>query len=183
MYENQKYAPRVLEDRGMVHAIFGTGPGKTSRAIGLAIRMAGAGGKVIFVQFMKSGDSSEVELLKNIPEIRYLCPGKMPFILPKGPKKEHYDHARQALDWAREASGGDCDLLICDEILDALYFRLIPLDLVMNLVRHRNPATELVLTGADLPGELFDEADYVTQLIQVKHPYYRGASARRGIEY
>ncbi len=183
MYQNQRYPRETVRKYGLVHAIFGTGPGKTSRAIGLAIRMAGTGGRVVFVQFMKSGDSSEVKLLSRIPNIEYLCPGKMPFILPKGPKKEHYEHAEQALAWAVENSRNGIDLLICDEILDALYFRLISLDNLLDLIRGKNNRTELVMTGADLPQEIFAEADYVTQLIQIKHPYYKGVHAREGIEY
>jgi len=183
MYENQRYSRHTHNHRGMVHAVFGTGPGKTSRAVGLAVRMAGAGGEVIFVQFMKSGDSAEVEILRETRNIEYLCPGSVPFVLPKGPKTQHYDHVETALKWASEASQKGCDLLVCDEILDALHFELIHLGQIHTLIRQKDRKTELVLTGAEVPEALYDDLDYITQLTQIKHPYYRGVPARRGIEY
>ena len=183
MYENQKYKPGKKRSKGLVHAVFGTGPGKTSRAVGLAVRMVGAGGKVTFVQFMKSGDSAEVGVLKQLQGVEYLCPGKMPFILPKGPKAEHIAHAKKAMDWSFEHSRNECDLLICDEILDALYFDLIKLEQLKELILGKREETELVLTGAYLPQGIAAISDYVTQLIQVKHPYYSGVDARKGIEY
>lgn len=183
MYENQKYKPGKRRRKGLVHSVFGTGPGKTSRAVGLAVRMVGAGGKVTFVQFMKSGDSAEVGVLKQLSGVQYLCPGKMPFILPKGPKAEHYNHAQTALAWSYEHSRNECDLLICDEILDALYFNLVKPEQLNDLIVGKREETELVLTGAFLPQEVAALSDYVTQLIQIKHPYYTGVDARKGIEY
>jgi len=151
--------------------------------VGLAIRAAGVGLKVHFVQFMKSGTSGEIIIFANIPNIRYQCPGRHPYIISKGPEAVHYDHAAQALQMAFEAVEAGAELLICDEILNTLIFKLLEKKLVIELMKMCRNKTELVMTGASAPQDLIELADYVTELRQIKHPYYSGAKARRGIEF
>ena len=157
--------------------------GKTTRAVGLAIRAAGVGLKVNFIQFMKSGTSGEIIIFANIPNIRYQCPGRHPFILSRGPEAVHYEHTAKALGYAIEAVEDGTELLICDEILNTLIFELLKKEQVIELMEMCRGKTELVMTGASAPKDLIELADYVTELKQIKHPYYSGVKARRGIEF
>ncbi len=166
----------------MVHLYYGQGVGKTTRAIGLAVRAAGEGLLVNFVQFLKSGTSAEVGILENIENIRYWCPGKHPFITSRGAHPVHYQHARDAYQFALcEAKSGQ--VLICDEILDTLLFDLLKKQDLLHLIECCRGHVELVMTGRNAPSDLIETADYATEMVQVKHPYYNGAKARKGIEY
>jgi cob(I)alamin adenosyltransferase len=135
------------------------------------------------VQFMKSGNSSEVSIFKKIPNIRYWCPGKHPFIVTSGPKQVHYEHAAKALSSAFEAIERGTSVLICDEILDALIFNVLAKESIVELIEKCKTKIELVMTGVSAPADILGMADYVTELVQVKHAYYKGARARKGIEY
>jgi len=168
---------------GLVHIYYGQGVGKTTRAVGLAIRAAGAGLKVNFIQFMKSGNSGETIIFANIPNLCYQCPGGHPFILSQGPDEVHYDHASQALQYALEAVEKGTQLLLCDEILDTLIFGLLKEEQVRDLIEKCKGEIELVMTGADASWPLIELADYVTEYKQIKHAYYAGAKARKGIEF
>lgn len=174
-----------IEDRGygLIHIFYGEGVGKTSRAVGLAIRAAGEGLAVEFVQFMKSGTSGEVRIFERTPNIRYCCPGEHPFIMSKGPEPVHFQHAAAAMRGALEAVERRPHLLICDEVLDTLIFKVLHQDQLLDLIQRCKGKIELILTGRAASPELIEQADYVTELVQKKHPYYTGAKARRGIEY
>ena len=149
----------------------------------MGIRAAGTGLKVDFVQFMKSGKSGEVAILEKIPNIHYCCPGEHPFILSHGPEPLHFDHAEKALGYAFEAIGRGTHLLICDEILDTLIFELLQKKRLLKLIEECKKKVELVMTGMSAPMEFIELADYATEFIQIKHAYYIGAKARKGIEY
>ena len=151
--------------------------------MGLAIRAAGSGLQVDIVQFMKSGTSSEVSIYKKIPNIRYRCPGKHPYIMTNGPREVHYEHAAKALNFAFEAVERGTNILICDEILDTIVFNVLPKERILELINRCKNKIELVMTGINAPAEIMQMADYVTELVQVKHAYYNGARARKGIEY
>ena len=175
----------LVEDKGLgfIHIYYGQGVRKTSAAIGLAARAAGNDLQVDFVQFMKSGDSGEVATMKRIPNIRYWCPGQHPFIMSRGAEAVHYEHAEKALKHALEAVERGTHLLVCDEILDTIIFELLQKDRVRDLMERCKKKTELVMTGRYAPPEFVEFADYVTEFTQVKHAYYKGARARKGIEY
>ena len=168
---------------GLIHIYYGQGVGKTTRAVGLAIRAAGVGFKVNFIQFMKSGTSGEILIFANIPNIRYQCPGRHPFILSRGPEPVHYEHSAEALRYAVEAVKNGTQLLVCDEIMNTLIFELLEKNQVIELMEMCRGKTELVMTGASAPEDLIEKADYVTEFKQIKHPYYSGAKARKGIEF
>ena len=184
IYYTQKRSG-LIEDKGfgLIHIYFGKGVGKTTRAIGLAVRAAGDNRQVDFVQFMKSGTSSEVAIFKKIPNIHYRCPGKHPFIMSHGPEKIHYEHAAKALQFAFEAIDSATDLVVCDEILSTVIFDLLKKEQVLDLMERCRNKAELIMTGIDAPEEFINVADYVTEFVQIKHPYYSGARARKGIEY
>ena len=182
-YTQQRSGLIKDEGLGLIHIYYGQGVGKTTRAVGLAIRAAGTGMQVDFVQFMKSGNSGEVGILENIPNINYLCPGKHPFILSRGPEIVHYEHAENALAYSLEAIERGTHLLICDEILNTIIFDLLQKEQLLELVEGCKGKVELVMTGSDAPPEFIRLADYATEFVQKKHPYYSGAKARKGIEY
>ncbi len=175
----------LVKDKGLgfIHIYYGQGVRKTSAAVGLAARAAGNDLQVDFVQFMKSGDSGEVATMKRIPNIRYWCPGKHTFIMTRGPMAAHYEHAAKALSFAFEAVKRGTHLLICDEILDTLIFNVLKKERLLDLIDKCKNKVELVMTGINAPMDILDLADYVTEFVQIKHPYYSGARARKGIEY
>lgn len=135
------------------------------------------------VQFMKSGNSSEVSIFKKIPNIRYWCPGKHPFIVTSGPRQVHYEHAAKALSSAFEAIERGTNVLICDEILDTLIFNVLKKERILELMQKCKDRIELIMTGVSASDDIIGMADYATELVQVKHAYYKGARARKGIEY
>jgi cob(I)alamin adenosyltransferase len=95
----------------------------------------------------------------------------------------HFEHASKAYDFALEEVSKDTDILICDEILNTLLFDLLEKKQIHELMGICRGRTELVMTGRTAPAELIELADYVTELRQIKHPYYRGFKARMGIEF
>lgn len=171
------------ERLGLVHIYTGNGKGKTTAAFGLAVRMLGSGGKVAIVQFMKAPKAYGEQ--KKIEECGALIES---FGLPKfvhgKPSEEDIEAAKRALARARElASSGEWDLVILDEVCVALGFNMLDTEEVRELIKSKAPHTELVLTGRYCPEELFELADYVTEMREIKHPYQRGVIARRGVEY
>jgi cob(I)alamin adenosyltransferase len=95
----------------------------------------------------------------------------------------HYEHAAKALSSAFEAIERGTNVLICDEILDALIFNVLAKESIVELIEKCKTKIELVMTGVSAPADILGMADYVTELVQVKHAYYKGARARKGIEY
>jgi cob(I)alamin adenosyltransferase len=168
---------------GLIHVYYGQGVGKTTRAVGLAVRAAGEGLEVHFVQFMKSGKSGETLIFSRTPNIHYWCPGDHPFILSSGPEAEHFEHAARALEHAFSVAGKEAQLLICDEILDTLIFDTLQKKQILELIKKCKGKVELVMTGRYAPSEILEQADYATEFVQIKHPYYNGYVARKGIEY
>ena len=171
------------EKLGLVHIYTGNGKGKTTASLGLAVRMLGSGGRVIVLQFMKAPDVYGEQ--KKIKECGAVIES---FGLPKfvhgKPEPDDIAAAKKALQRAKEVvSSGEWDLVILDEICVALGFGMLDVDEVKGLIKSRAPHTELVLTGRYCPEELFELADYVTEMREVKHPYRRGILARRGVEF
>jgi len=103
--------------------------------------------------------------------------------MTSGPRPVHHEHAAKALDFAFEAVERGTNLLICDEILDTIIFNVLKKEQVLELIKNCKNKIELVMTGINAPAEIMKMADYVTELVQVKHAYYSGARARKGIEY
>jgi cob(I)alamin adenosyltransferase len=182
-YTQQRSGFLKDEGFGLIHIYYGQGVGKTTRTVGLAIRAAGEGLKIHFVQFMKSGSSGESKIFEEIPCIHYWCPGEHPFIMSRGPEAIHYEHAAKAFGYALEAVKKSPHLIVCDEILDTLIFDTLQKEQLIDLIQQCKGRIELVMTGRSAPSEILELADYATEFVQVKHPYYSGAKARKGIEY
>ena len=103
--------------------------------------------------------------------------------MSRGPETVHYEHAAKALQFALEAIDRKTHLLVCDEILSTVIFELLKKEQILDLIERCRNKIELVMTGIDASAEFSERADYVTEFVQVKHPYYSGARARKGIEY
>jgi cob(I)alamin adenosyltransferase len=173
------------QPRGMIQIYTGTGKGKTTAALGLALRAIGHGQKVFIIQFMK-GEEKTGELLsaeKLAPSLTIRPVGREGFIV-----KDHIDsidvgQARKGLDLAREViKNGVHDMLILDEINVAVSFGLIPVQEVLRLIDEKPADMELVLTGRYAPPEFLERADLVTEMKNIKHYYEKGVPHRVSIE-
>ena len=179
-------APKMGEKTGLIHVYCGDGKGKTTAAIGLAVRAAGCGLKVAFVQFLKgqqSGELASFEKLANITVIREKLSPKFSFQMNDKEKHEtslvHEQYIKKALELVQD---GSCDMLILDEAMGALSCGLLDEELLKHLVCEKPEQLELILTGRNPPQWLLDKADYVSEIKKIKHPYDAGISARNGIE-
>lgn len=168
-----------MNQPGMVYVFTGDGKGKTSAAIATAVRAIGAGLSVSWVGFYKqpSWQSSEVEVLKHIGVKIYLM-GKG-FFIHESTREIHVQAAQAAL---KKAADLNCDVLILDEICNAINDQLIELDSVLQFISKRNK-THLILTGRHAPEKLIQLADLVTSMEKIKHPYDRGLMAIRGLDF
>ena len=153
-----------------------------NKGLGLIYICYGAGLNVDFFQFMKFSNSGGVAIFEETTNIHYRFPGKHPFVLSGDLDAVHYDHAGNALNNALEAVGGGTDLLICDEMLDTFLFNLLQTEQSMELIKKCNNRIELVMTCRDVPPEIVELADDVTEFVKEKYPYYSGARARKGIK-
>lgn len=172
-------------EQGLVQVYTGEAKGKSTAAFGLALRAAGHGLKVLIIQFMKTPDYGEHRSFRRLaPEIEVKTFGRKGFIHRGGARPEDYDQAAAALACAREAMlSGTVDILILDEINNALFFGLLKEKEVLGFLQERPPQVEVVLTGRNAPAGVIAAADLVTEMRQVKHPYEKGIKARQGIEY
>ena len=169
---------------GLVQIYTGDGKGKTTAALGLALRAAGRGLKVFIGQFAKGMIYGEVEALKRFaPNITLHQYGRKCFIRDE-PETEDVRLAREGWKEIRRVlESCEYDLLILDEIGIALHYHLISLEEVKELVRGKPDSVELVLTGRKIPEELYEQADLVTEMREIKHYYNSGVPAREGIEF
>lgn len=170
---------------GYTHVYTGNGKGKTSAALGLALRAAGHDLKTCIVQFMKGqhyGELDSVKLLSGLVSIeQYGNPTFCRFTDP--PDEDDVNRARSALDRVRELmSSGSCDVLVADEIITAVLFKLISEEDVLEIMREKPHGIELVLTGRGATKPMIDAADLATEMKEIKHYYTNGVPARAGIE-
>ena len=174
----------------MIEVYTGDGKGKTTAALGLALRAVGHGMRVHIVQFLKNPDMMD-EPYGEIKVTRDMLPGMVihSFGLPRWVKKddvtpEDREEAKKAMDFARGLlADPKVNVLILDEIFLALHFDLISLEELLEFMDERPSEKELVLTGRKAPQEIIDKADLVTEMRPIKHYFEKGAPARRGIEY
>lgn len=172
-------------ESGMVHIYCGDGKGKTSAAVGLAARAAGAGLSVLFAQFLKTGDSAELAALERVGGVDVVLPARsFGFVWTLSDAQKNQMREVYAAFWrelAKQAEG--YDVFVADELLDAINLGLVDLAEAVAWLRGRRAGLEVVLTGRDPAPELLELADYVSEVRKVKHPFDRGVAARRGIEY
>jgi cob(I)alamin adenosyltransferase len=170
--------------RGTVQLYTGNGKGKTTAAIGQAVRAVGHGMRVVIIQFMKGRLYGELAVADRLEELTIEQYGRDEFVNPDNPAAEDVELARKGWERAREIiTDRSIDMLILDEINVAVSFGLIPLESVREFVLNKPAGLELVLTGRYAPDELIELADTVTEMREIRHHYNRGIEAREGIEY
>ena len=170
-------------EKGLVHIYTGSGKGKTTAALGLALRAAGSGLKVCIHQFMKNGLYGEARAIAKIKNIRLVQCGRGCLIKGK-PKVMDLECAARGLAKARkDVKSGRYDLVVLDEANIALKLGLIEKEDIIDMIKHKRRKVELVLTGRYCPRSLLKYADLVTEMKKIKHPFDNGVAARRGIEF
>ena len=171
-------------DKGYVHVYTGHGKGKTTAAIGLGIRAAGAGLKVHMIQFMKGRRYSELNSIEKLPNFTFVQHGRDEFVNKDNPEKIDIDLAQKGFTHAKDViKKGKYDMVILDEINVAVDYNLIDVHDVLKLIEEKPEKLELVLTGRYAHPDLSRYADYVTEMLEIKHPYQQGIEARKGIDF
>lgn len=173
---------------GLTHFYFGDGKGKTTAALGLALRAVGCNKNVVIVQFLKDWKCGEIQAISHLPcicvfrgkESTRNFVSEMNDEEKQKTKRIHDANLKRALELQKQ---GECDLLILDEVVDAYELELVDKVLFENLLRDKPKELELVLTGHRDNDFVNKHADYVTCMKKVKHPFDKGISARKGIEY
>lgn len=173
--------------RGLMHVYMGDGKGKTTAAVGLCVRAAGTGQRVVFVQFMKGGRTGEIHVLKQLEHVTVLRSEKnFGFYAQMSETDQseitqvHNELFKRAIDIVDH---GECDLLILDELTYPYEWNLISKEMVDELIRNKPERLELVVTGRNPAAVFMEHADYITEMKAVRHPYERGIKAREGIEF
>ena len=172
-------------DRRYIQIYTGNGKGKTTAAIGQAVRAAGSGLRTLFMMFMKDYPYGEIKSLKRLSEwITVEQYGNDDFVLRKQPpNQQECAIARQALDRAYKAIiGKKYDIVALDEICVAVYFGLFTAEDVLPLLDEKPDEVELILTGRYCPKQWLAKADLVTQMEEIKHYYRNGVTSRKGFE-
>ena len=170
--------------KGLIQVYTGDGKGKTTAALGLALRAAGRNMKVLIVQFMKKWDYGELHSIKLIPNIALETFGTKEFIYKDKAKKIDYEEAEKAFSFGvKGMQSGNYDIVIFDELNMALYYELLDLKKVIQKIKGKPDNVEVVITGRRAPEEIIEIADLVSEMKEIKHPYQKGIEARRGIEY
>lgn len=165
-----------------IHVYTGNGKGKTTAALGIALRAVCAGKKVFFGQFVKGMKYSELKAPNILPNFNMEQFGRDKFIF-KNPSQEDKNLAKQGLNKIDEVlQSKEYDMVILDEINIALNYSLISLDELLKVLEKRPSNTEIILTGRYAPKEIIDIADLVTEMKEIKHYYKKGVKARKGIE-
>lgn len=192
-----------MTQRGYIQVYTGDGKGKTTAAIGLAVRAVGAGKKVCIIQFMKSLAYSEQKVLSSLPGITLITVGKPYFIAKEGmltkeqleawgdqvtvypaghPPADYRAMILGGVDKAVEAVAGGYDIVILDEYNMACWYDLATDEDTERILAARRPETELIVTGRNAPQKLLDAADLITEMKKIRHYYDSGVAARKGIE-
>jgi len=182
-------AAQMKSRRGLIIVYTGDGKGKTTAAVGLAVRAAGNRMRVFFQQFIKGQwKSGEREILHSIPNVELAVTGKGFTIEglrdPRIPMEVHQDAAAAGWSYAKRLLAENAyDMIVLDEILGAVKANLVSLDELLQVIRTKPARLHLVLTGRGAPTELIELADLVSEVRPIKHPFEQGIKARRGIEF
>lgn len=161
--------------KGLVYIYTGDGKGKTTAAIGSAVRAVGHGKRAVIIQFLKKGDYGEKRSSLEVYQF-----GREQFVFE--PQERDYELAREGIAFAEKVLKEHPFLLVLDEINVALSMGLVDAGDVSNIIEGRGE-TNIILTGRNAPREFMDRADLVTEMRNVKHPFDRGIKGRKGLEY
>ncbi len=173
-------------NKGLIQVYTGDGKGKTTAALGLSVRAAGASHKVLIVQLLKAMDTSEIKILEsidNINIIRIATNKKFFFQMSDDEKNAYIDETNSGLANAIEkAIDEKFDVVIFDEMLVALEIGVVKKEQLEDIISNKPYSTEFVFTGRNAPKWLINKADLVTEMKMIKHYYDDGQKSRRGIE-
>jgi cob(I)alamin adenosyltransferase len=172
-------------EQGLIQVYTGNGKGKTTAALGLALRAVGRGLRVCMFQFIKGGEpyGEHLAAARLVPELTIIQTGRDSWIFKDRLDPEDIRIAAETLERARQAiTGGEYDLVILDEINGAAWFGLIDVEEVLSVMAAKPPRLELVLTGRGAHEKVIEAADLVTEMFELKHYYRKGIPARVGIE-
>ncbi len=173
--------------KGLIHIYCGDGKGKTTAAIGLAVRAVGSDMKVVFTQFMKGNSSNEINVLEKIENINLIfCDKQFGFVwnMTRQEKEEaKIEYTKQFEKTVRYAIDNNADLLIMDEFMSCFELQFIDNKKALEFLKNKPENLEIVLTGRNPSKELCDLADYITDMQKIKHPFDNGLIARKGIEF
>ncbi len=175
----------VLMEKGLIQVYTGNGKGKTTAALGLALRAVGHGLKVMMIQFMKGNlQYGELESSKKLsPYLTIQQVGRETFVSKTNPDPIDIKLAQEGLALAKKAIfTEEYDMVILDEINVAIDYGLIALSEVLHLLDHKPEGVELILTGRNAKPEVLERSDLVTEMVERKHYYKKGISNRKGIE-
>lgn len=171
-----------MEQTGLVHLYYGDGKGKTTAAMGLALRALGSGKRVAVLQFLKGGQSGEIPLLEQLGVKLYRGKAGQKFVFQMNDAEKAETRALQNANLAA-AMAEPADLLVLDEAGSAWELDMVDKALLQQAVLQRPVGQECVLTAHAAPQWMLDAADYVTEMKCLRHPYQKGIAARKGIEY
>lgn len=173
--------------KSCVHIYCGDGKGKTTAAIGLAVRACGSGKKVLITRFLKTDHSGEVAVLNDLPGITVTpCEQSFGFFtkMSEQQKKEAAVYYTDLLhDTLLKVKEENYDMLVLDEVMAICNYGLVNESTVLDFLSHRQVGLEVVMTGRNPSRQLIESADYVSEIKKIKHPYDDGVQARKGIEY
>ena len=171
-------------EKGYIHVYTGPGKGKTTAALGLGVRAAGAGFKVHMIQFMKGRRYSELNSVEKLSNFTISQHGRDEFVNKDKPEQIDIDLAKEGFLFAKKLiKSGKYDMIILDEINVAIDFGLIDINELIKVIENKPVTLELVLTGRYAHPEIQRIADYVTEMLEIKHPYQQGVEARKGIDF
>ncbi|PKP50178.1 MAG: cob(I)yrinic acid a,c-diamide adenosyltransferase [Bacteroidetes bacterium HGW-Bacteroidetes-11] len=168
---------------GYIHLYTGNGKGKTTAALGLALRAAGADKRIFIAQFVKGMHYAELDALTRFPEIELKQYGLDCFIVNE-PTQKDIDAAKEGLaEVTAIIAGNKFDIVILDELCIALHYHLFETEEILSLLNTKPGKMEIVMTGRYAPPELYEIADLITEMNEIKHYYSKGIEARKGIEF
>lgn len=177
----------AMLEQGCMHVYCGNGKGKTTAAVGLAVRAAGAGKNVLFVQFMKGGKTGELNSLKQLSNIQILRSSKkFPFyhsMTQQQKAGQTQIHNQMLEQMITKFENGEIDVLILDEVTYPYRWKLMDCGRFCSFLAAAKGKIEIVCTGREPEAVFTDSADYITEMKCVRHPFERGVEAREGIEY
>lgn len=177
-----------MKEDGLTIVYTGKGKGKTTAALGIALRAVGYKKRICMIQFIKgSWHYGEMDSSKRLePEFEMVAVGKgfVGIIDDKSSKEDHKEIANEAIRISNEKmQSGKYDIVILDEVNYAVNLGLIPVNDVLNLIKSKPQEVDLVLTGNYAKDEVINVADLVTEMREIKHPFQKGIKAKKGIDF
>ncbi len=176
-----------MEEKGLIIVYTGEGKGKTTAALGLVLRAVGYKKKCLIVQFGKAWFTGELVGIKKLSPYVKIIQGGKGFLDILGSKVKKEDHIKAAAEayalLYKEVTSGKWDIVVADEIVGAVYSKVLPRTKLLQLIKNKPATMDLVLTGRFASKELIKMADLVTEMKEIKHPFQKGILAKKGIDF